>query len=263
MKKDYISLRICWLLLSVLFAGGLLAQRPMEKLGRGLLAQKISNGIYVNWRINADEWYNTYYKVYRDGSLIYTTKTAEASNYLDASGTILSKYSVSKVKNGVESAQSAQVSVNTKGYIEVPMHAIKHGYALNDAAAADKTGYLKRTSVGYATCSPNCDSTPGGSETTYVLDSITEDDWKLGNLNRPGQRLSRDPRRGARPGERAHPLLARSHQGWADLSHRLCLPADGLDRQSKASQHRHLRDLVRGGAERPCAGDRRCRSLNG
>jgi autotransporter-associated beta strand repeat len=140
MKKNYFSLRLCWLLLSVLFAGGLLAQRPMEKLGRGLMVQKISNGIYVNWRINADEWYNTYYKVYRDGNLIYTTKTTEASNYLDPSGTVSSKYSVSRVKNGVESTPSAQVTVNTKGYIDIPMHAVKHGYTLNDATAADLDG---------------------------------------------------------------------------------------------------------------------------
>ena len=74
---------------------------------------------------------------------------------------------------------------------------------------------------------------------------------------RPGQRLSCRPRRGPRQGDRAHALLARPHQGRPDLSHRLCLPADGLDRQGKASERRHLRDLVRRGAERPCTGDRR------
>ncbi|MDD4992371.1 MAG: autotransporter-associated beta strand repeat-containing protein [Paludibacter sp.] len=116
----------------------------MEKLDRSVLAQKISNGIYVNWRITADEWYNTYYKVYRDGTLIYTTTTSGASNYLDASGTTTSKYTVSRVKNGIESAQSASAGVNTKGYIEIPMRDIKslgkQGYYLNDATAADLDG---------------------------------------------------------------------------------------------------------------------------
>ena len=36
-----------------------------------------------------------------------------------------------------------------------------------------------------------------------------------------------------------------------------------LDRQSEPSQRRRLRDLVRRGAERPCAGGRRCRCLVG
>ena len=122
----------------------LLAQRPMDKLDRSVIAQKISNGIYVNWRITADEWYNTYYKVYRDGTLINTTTTSGASNYLDAAGTLTSKYTVSRVKNGVESTQSATATVNTKGFIEIPMRDIKSlgktGYYLNDATAADLDG---------------------------------------------------------------------------------------------------------------------------
>ena len=133
-----------WVVLLLLIAQTGMAQRPMEKLDRGLYAQKLSNGVYVNWRINSDEWYNTYYKVYRNGSLIYTTQATEASNYLDASGTINSKYTVSCVKNGVESAQSAQASVNTKNYLEIPVRNIKSlgktDYYLNDATAADLDG---------------------------------------------------------------------------------------------------------------------------
>mgnify|MGYP002078720136 FL=1 len=116
----------------------------MEKLDRSVVAQKVSNGVYVNWRITADEWHNTAYKLYRDGSLIYTTTVTGASNYLDATGTINSKYTVSKVKNGVESAQSAQTSVLTKNYLEIPVRDIKSLgktlYYLNDATAADLDG---------------------------------------------------------------------------------------------------------------------------
>lgn len=120
------------------------SQRPMEKLDRGLYVQRISNGNYINWRINADEYYNCFYKVYRNGSLIYTTNTSEASNYLDASGTTASKYTVSRVKNGVESAQCGQAGVNTNNYIDIPMRDLKslgkQGYFLNDATAADLDG---------------------------------------------------------------------------------------------------------------------------
>jgi len=116
----------------------------MDKLDRSVVAQKISNGIYINWRITANEWYNTYYKVYRDGTLINTTTTSGASNYLDAAGTLTSKYTVSSVKNGIEAAQSTAATVNTKGFIEIPMRDIKSlgktGYYLNDATAADLDG---------------------------------------------------------------------------------------------------------------------------
>lgn len=125
-------------------AASIHGQRFMEKLDRSVVAQKVSNGVYVNWRIPSEEWYNTAYKLYRDGTLIYTTTTTGASNYLDASGTLSSKYSVSAVRNGIESSQSAQVSVISKPYIELPLRDIKklgkNGYLPNDATAADLDG---------------------------------------------------------------------------------------------------------------------------
>lgn len=138
MKKSFTLLLLC--LITFQFYG----QRPMDKLDRSVVAQKVSNGVYVNWRITSDEWYNTTYKLYRDGSLIFTTTATGASNYLDAAGTVNSKYSVSSVKNGVESAQSPQSVVMTKNYLEIPVRNIKSlgktKYYLNDATAADLDG---------------------------------------------------------------------------------------------------------------------------
>ncbi|HRZ96834.1 MAG TPA: autotransporter-associated beta strand repeat-containing protein, partial [Paludibacter sp.] len=141
MKKTFTILTF---LAAFFFIPSLFAQRPMEKLDRSVVAQKVSNGVYVNWRIPSDEWYNTAYKLYRDGSLIYTTTSTGASNYLDAAGTTSSKYTVSAVKNGVESTQSAQALVLTKSYLEIPMRNLKSLgkklYYLNDATAADLDG---------------------------------------------------------------------------------------------------------------------------
>ncbi|MFT3753284.1 MAG: autotransporter-associated beta strand repeat-containing protein [Paludibacter sp.] len=144
MKINY-PLRLFGIALILLLGvNPLVAQRPMDKLDRSVVAQKVSNGVYVNWRITADEWYNTSYKLYRDGSLVYTALATGASNYLDPAGTVSSKYSVSKVKNGVESAQSAQALVLTKNYLEIPVRDIKSlgktKYYLNDATAADLDG---------------------------------------------------------------------------------------------------------------------------
>jgi autotransporter-associated beta strand protein len=130
----------CW----VLLAGVVMAQRPMEKLDRSVVAQKVDGGVYVNWRITADEWYNTSYRLYRNGTQIYETGTSGASNYIDPSGTTSSIYTVTSVHNGVESAQSKAPAVLTNGYIEIPMRDIKllgkQGYYLNDATAADLDG---------------------------------------------------------------------------------------------------------------------------
>lgn len=144
MKKLFTSLQSLFVLLLLIFASVTFAQRPMEKLDRSVVAQKVSNGVYVNWRITSDEWYNTSYKLYRDGSLIFTATNTGASNYLDAAGTINSKYSVSSVRNGIESAQSAQASVLTRTYLEIPVRDIKSlgktQYYLNDATTADLDG---------------------------------------------------------------------------------------------------------------------------
>jgi rhamnogalacturonan endolyase len=122
------------------------AQRPMEKLDRSVVAQKVSNGVYVNWRIPSDEWYNTSYKLYRDGTLIHTTTATGASNFLDAAGTVNSKYSVSAVKNGQETAQSAQAGVLARNFLEIPLRDIKkfgkQGYYPNDATTADLDGVV-------------------------------------------------------------------------------------------------------------------------
>lgn len=145
MKKNYFLLQPQLVLILLLFMSfSLLAQRPMEKLDRSVTAQKVTGGVYVNWRITSDEWYNTSYRLYRDGTKIFEATTTGASNYLDASGTTASKYTVSKVKNGIESAQSATTTVLTKGFLEIPMRDIKslgkQGYYLNDATSADLDG---------------------------------------------------------------------------------------------------------------------------
>ena len=43
------------------------AQRTMDRLDRGLIAMKAGTGIYLNWRILGEEYYDVSYNVYRDG----------------------------------------------------------------------------------------------------------------------------------------------------------------------------------------------------
>ena len=144
MKNKILLFFVLGLLFTPQITSQLYAQRPMEKLDRSVVAQKLSNGVFVNWRITSDEWYNTAYKLYRDGSLIYSTTTEGASNYLDSGGNINSKYSVSVVKKGVESVQTPPASVIGNSYLEIPLRDIKklgkQAYYPNDATAADLDG---------------------------------------------------------------------------------------------------------------------------
>lgn len=114
MKKSFLIL--------LLFLTGFtvaLAQRKTDPLDRGLVAVKVNSGVYVSWRVQADEYYGVTYNLYRNGSLI--AQNLNASNYSDAGGSTSSTYTVAPVRYGVVGAQCAAVSTWAKQYLEIPM----------------------------------------------------------------------------------------------------------------------------------------------
>jgi len=126
---------------SMLFSNQIFAQRTTDKLDRGLIAMKVSNGVYINWRINAEEYYDVEYNVYRDGVKLNGTPL-KVSNYTDATGTVNNKYTVSAVVRGVEQAQCAAASVWASSYKEIKLthEGIKSTLVPNDACCADVDG---------------------------------------------------------------------------------------------------------------------------
>jgi autotransporter-associated beta strand protein len=142
MKSTTLSLRLYLSILSLSISGCLWGQRPMEKLDRSVVALKTSSGVYVNWRIPSEEWYNVSYNLYRDGTKLNTLPITGASNYTDAAGTSSSVYTVTSLKNGVESAPSKVAKVLTTPYKEIKMRDLPDSlhYELNDATAADLDG---------------------------------------------------------------------------------------------------------------------------
>lgn len=131
-------------MLMVLIASFLQAQRPMEKLDRSVVAHKVLQGVYVNWRITADEYKSTSYRLYRNGTLIHETGLTGASNFTDAAGTTSSVYTVTAIKNGIESAPSVPAKMLTAGYFDIPLRNLKvlgkFNYYPNDATSADLDG---------------------------------------------------------------------------------------------------------------------------
>ena len=95
MKKNVLFI----LLLAV--ANVCFAQRIVDKLDRGLVAQKASRGVFLSWRIWGEEYYDVSYHVYRDGVKI-TDAPLDVSNYTDTGGTISNSYAVAAVVRGVE-----------------------------------------------------------------------------------------------------------------------------------------------------------------
>ena len=70
-----------------------------ENLNRGLAAVPVNDGIYLSWRLQANEdsrfgaaENNTGFDIYRDGQLIASEENT--TNYLDKNGTVQSEYKV-------------------------------------------------------------------------------------------------------------------------------------------------------------------------
>lgn len=135
MKKLLLSL------LLVAFSVSVNAQRATDKLDRGLVAMKVSGGVYVNWRIPAEEYYDVTYNVYRDGVKLNDAPLS-VSNFKDASGTLVNKYSVSAVVRGTEQPACSPVSVWASSYKEIKLvhKDITSTLVPNDACCADVDG---------------------------------------------------------------------------------------------------------------------------
>ncbi len=114
MKKVIFFYLLCLLSITTSFA-----QRKTDALDRGLVAVKVNSGVFVSWRVQADEYYGVTYNLYRNGSLI--AQGLNASNYSDTGGSTSSTYTVAPVRYGVVGAQCAATSTWAKQYLEIPM----------------------------------------------------------------------------------------------------------------------------------------------
>jgi len=118
------------------------AQRGTDKLDRGLVAVKTTNGVYCSWRIMGEEYYDVKYNLYRDGTKV-NSEPLNVSNYTDAAGTTASKYTVKAVVRGKEEATASKdATVWGQNYLEItPDHGnLTSTYVPNDACMADVDG---------------------------------------------------------------------------------------------------------------------------
>ncbi len=99
----------------------------LEKLDRGLVAAVTQEGVFLSWRLLAQEvnGYGTTglteadFNVYRDGKKIATV--TDSTNYVDKEGNGKSVYRVASVVNGREKERSAKVKPWQQGYYELPL----------------------------------------------------------------------------------------------------------------------------------------------
>jgi hypothetical protein len=120
----------------------------MEDIDRGVVAVKVTGGVYVGWRMMGYEYNPTNassvsYNVYRSGSKV--ANVTDSTNYLDAGGTASATYAVSAVIGGTECPQSPSAATWEQEYLRIPLSipsASPSGatYSANDAAPGDLDG---------------------------------------------------------------------------------------------------------------------------
>ena len=117
------------------------AQRHTDLLDRGLVAMKVNGGVFLSWRVLAEEYYDVAYHVYRDGVKI-TNEPLSISNYIDAAGTTTSTYAVAPVVDGQEQAACTALKPWSTSYKEIKLvhEGIKSKLVPNDACCADVDG---------------------------------------------------------------------------------------------------------------------------
>jgi hypothetical protein len=122
--------------------GGGTGHYQMENLDRGVVAVKVSGGVYVGWRMFGYEYTgtdsDTSYNLYKDGAKL--TNVTDSTNYLDAAGTASNKYSVSCVLKGTEGPQSAAVTPWAQQYTSIPLTPPGSQYNANDGEPGDLDG---------------------------------------------------------------------------------------------------------------------------
>jgi hypothetical protein len=157
----------------------------MENLDRGVVAVKVTGGIYVGWRMFGTEYdttaTNVSYNLYKDGTKL--ANVTDSTNYLDAAGTTSAKYSVSAVIKGVEGTQSDGVTAWAQNYLSIPLTSPGSSYSASDGSTGDLDGDGKLDIVLKWDPSNSHDNAQSGVTSNVYIDGYTLAGKKLWRID--------------------------------------------------------------------------------
>lgn len=112
----------------------------VEYLDRGISAVNTGSGMLVSWRYNANDTDDAEFQLYRDDKLIYTSKSGEATSFLDKDGKASSKYRVDTVEGGAVVSSEECHLISDKNYFSIPVKKPGSNYTPNDCSVGDVDG---------------------------------------------------------------------------------------------------------------------------
>ena len=133
--------------LLIMLGNGVLSQRIMEQLDRGLIAMPVKGKMFVSWRMLGTDPKNISFNLYRvqNGKTLQVNKLpiTAATSFTDEFTDTISKrsYILKTILGGkeIETSKPFAVQSFSKPYISIPLN-IPEGYAANDGSVGDVDG---------------------------------------------------------------------------------------------------------------------------
>ncbi|WP_312369860.1 rhamnogalacturonan lyase family protein [Lachnoclostridium sp.] len=169
-----------------------LTNRQIETLDRGVVAVKVTNGVFVSWRALGTEALTVGYNLYRGTTKLNSTPLTTKTNYTDTAGTASSTYQVAAVVNGVEQAKSPAVSVLSNNYQQIPLDVpsggttpdnVSYTYSANDCSVGDLNGDGKYEIIVKWDPSNSKDNSQSGYTGNVYIDAYTLTGTKLWRID--------------------------------------------------------------------------------
>jgi hypothetical protein len=131
-----------------LASGAVFGQRNMERLDRGLVAVRVSSGVFLSWRMFGTDPRDVSFNLYRDGQLVNQSPISGATNYTDTRGAASSVYTVRAISGGTEQPVGATARVWPTQVLTVNLQRPPGGttasgafsYSPNDISVGDVDG---------------------------------------------------------------------------------------------------------------------------
>lgn len=146
-----------FILLLTMAVSSSFGQRQMEGLNRGLVAIKVSTGVFLSWRILGTDSKNIEFNIYKNGStLVNSTPLTYLSNYTDTSGKTTDTYTVKALLNDTVLDESSAVTPWSQSYMTVSLNRPPSGITPpNKVGSVGKDASASYPSGQYYGYSPN------------------------------------------------------------------------------------------------------------
>jgi len=108
-------------------------KRQMEFLNRGLVAVKVSNGVFLSWRLLGTDAKNIEFNIYRNNTiLVNSIPISNSTNFVDPVGMVTDNYTVKPILNGVviETENNVNVTPWAQQYKSIQLNRPPSGITL-------------------------------------------------------------------------------------------------------------------------------------